>query len=240
MRDRGRLYGQCVEEAGQLLIRLNNEGVLTDQRLPVLVAALEGDVDPAVNNPSGVFALYVGGPRIELADGPDGWRAEYVAEGERFPPDLILVPSTTPLSDITRRRLGLGPGPAPVDQDRCRRYAEACRRLAESVPIAETPPAETPPAGDSPEPDNPLSPSRRKAYDAYTTAISQNPALAEATDDDVYAWIREHMDRDEYPSPPTCGSFKAYLRGARQHYKTQKNTPTGGRTGRSVRPKDGL
>ena len=72
----------------------------------------------------------------------------------------------------------------------------------------------------------------RLAYESYRHAVSKNPNLADATDDDAYDWIKENGPDDyELPSRQT---WKRQVRFGRNYHGTQKNAPRVGRTGRSI------
>jgi hypothetical protein len=78
-----------------------------------------------------------------------------------------------------------------------------------------------------------VSPSRLKAYQQYTWAIKQNPALDGGTDREVYDWLSEHLDDGE--QLPTFATWGRYVRKARTAHGTGKNTSRRGRqTGRSI------
>ncbi len=92
------------------------------------------------------------------------------------------------------------------------------------------PTAEPPETGDNDKVD--LQKAERLAYQSYEYAISQKPSLAEATDDEVYAWVKENMP-DGY-SPPSPETWKRQVRAGRKYDGTQKNAPRAGRRGRST------
>jgi hypothetical protein len=80
-----------------------------------------------------------------------------------------------------------------------------------------------------------LAPSREKAYQLYRWALEQNPALADGTDADVYAWLQKDLRVEGEGLPRCCKTFERYLREARAHYDDHKHQPRGGRQpGRSV------
>jgi hypothetical protein len=72
--------------------------------------------------------------------------------------------------------------------------------------------------------------SRRKAFSQYQDALRSDPNLA--TDREVYEWLDNHMEQGE--ALPKFSTWCAYLRGARQHFGTQKYTSRRGRAGRSI------
>lgn len=85
---------------------------------------------------------------------------------------------------------------------------------------------------ETPQNDDGLSRAERLAYQSYEYAISQRSALAEAKDDDVYDWLREHRNTDY--GLPSRETWKRYVRQGRWAYGTRKNNPRKGRTGRSI------
>ncbi len=79
----------------------------------------------------------------------------------------------------------------------------------------------------------PLSRSRQNAWGWYQWARQQNPALAGATDAEVFAWLRPRVEERDLPD--NVEAFSRYLRAARAHYGEHKNLPRAGREhGRSV------
>jgi DNA-binding NtrC family response regulator len=79
----------------------------------------------------------------------------------------------------------------------------------------------------------PLSRSRQNAWGWYQWARQQNPALAGATDAEVFAWLGPRVEERDLPD--NVEAFSRYLRAARAHYGEHKNLPRAGREhGRSV------
>jgi hypothetical protein len=79
-----------------------------------------------------------------------------------------------------------------------------------------------------------LSPSRKKAYQQYQSAVKKIAELDGATDRQVYDWLGEHCDDEDEKLPP-FSTWSRYLRHARAYYGTSKNTRRAGRqTGRSI------
>jgi len=73
------------------------------------------------------------------------------------------------------------------------------------------------------------------AYQCYEYAISQNPNLAEANDNEIYNWLKINgLPGDGSYTLPSCETWKRYLRYGRKAHGTQKNTPRKGRAGRSI------
>jgi hypothetical protein len=93
-------------------------------------------------------------------------------------------------------------------------------------------------AGESPSENTDNKPSlaraERLAYDSYDYAISQNSTLSEATDDEVYNWLKDHGTPEGYELPTNCDTWKRQVRAGRKYHSTQKKTPRAGRTGRSI------
>ena len=77
-----------------------------------------------------------------------------------------------------------------------------------------------------------LSKAERAAYQSYEYAVSTNPKLVDATDDEVYDWVRENVP--DYYSPPSRETWQRQVRSGRNYCGTQKNTPRAGRGGRSI------
>jgi hypothetical protein len=68
-----------------------------------------------------------------------------------------------------------------------------------------------------------------RAYRGFQRAVS---LCGEMTDKAAYDWLNEQdKETDEMPAFDT---WVRYLRKGREHYGTQKNTPRGGRSGRSI------
>ena len=76
--------------------------------------------------------------------------------------------------------------------------------------------------------------SRERAYRAYLDAIRRNPALASATDKEVFRWLKHDEAGEDDGLPGDGETFCRYLREARACYDARKNTPRAGRSGRSV------
>ena len=74
-----------------------------------------------------------------------------------------------------------------------------------------------------------LPPSREKAYRLFCWAVAREPALANATDVQVFRWLQrdERVDRDEFTG--SCATFCRYLREARSFHGKRKNSPRAGR-----------
>jgi hypothetical protein len=137
--------------------------------------------------------------------------------------------------------------PTPTDEEHIEasRAATAIKRFAESItPLPEPEPEPTQRAQsdgqsetrtDSPNPTNQrrkLSPCHIIAHSQYMAAIERCPALSTATDEEVYEWVKEHLDREE-----TIRASKvwiSYVRRARPVYQTSKHQSRRGRTGRSI------
>jgi hypothetical protein len=78
-----------------------------------------------------------------------------------------------------------------------------------------------------------LAPSRRKAYQQYLWALRTNTELQGARDQEVYDWLKEHLDEDE--ELPRFDTWKRYLGEARAAYDTRKHNSRAGReSGRSI------
>lgn len=118
-----------VNRAGELVIQAYRAGLLETDGLPELVAAHDlNDWNGLVESPANLFALLIGGPRIELSDSggnvaeyckPNpGWPLQYFPAEARGPTD-ILNPS---------QRLN------SPDPEQCRFYAHACRAFADAIP----------------------------------------------------------------------------------------------------------
>jgi len=73
----------------------------------------------------------------------------------------------------------------------------------------------------------------RLAYLSYEYAVSKKSELADATDNDVYNWLKEHGAKDDYKLPDR-ETWKRYVGAGRKHHGTQKNTPRAGREGHST------
>jgi len=67
----------------------------------------------------------------------------------------------------------------------------------------------------------------QRAYQQFKGAEER---LGEVTDKEVYDWLKDDNDTQL----PPFDTWTRYLRAARRHYGTQKNTPRAGRTGLSV------
>ena len=82
-----------------------------------------------------------------------------------------------------------------------------------------------------------LKPADLKAWQSYERAIKKTPELAEATDLQVYNWVREH-DADPDYDLPDFDTWARYLRRVRQARSKQKNSPRAGRaeSSRSIVP----
>jgi hypothetical protein len=74
-----------------------------------------------------------------------------------------------------------------------------------------------------------LLPSYQGAYQQYQRAVSYWGAMT-----DKEAYNRLNKEDNETDELPPFSTWARYLRGARRHYGTQKNTPRAGRTGRSI------
>jgi hypothetical protein len=84
-----------------------------------------------------------------------------------------------------------------------------------------------------------LSPSRKKAYAQYLSAVTRNAALDGATDLQVYNWVTEHVEEDE--KLPPFATWSRYLREARAACETRKNSRRAGReTGRNIARQEDL
>ncbi len=71
------------------------------------------------------------------------------------------------------------------------------------------------------------------AYLSYQHAMERIESV-NPTDDEVYEWLKERSGPDEY-RPPSCETWKRYVRIARKHYGKQKNRPRPSRPhGRSI------
>ena len=68
-----------------------------------------------------------------------------------------------------------------------------------------------------------------RAYQQYQMA---EKSLGDTTDRQAYDWLKERVEETE--RLPDFNTWTRYLRTARKFYGTQKNTPRGGRTGRSI------
>jgi hypothetical protein len=81
-----------------------------------------------------------------------------------------------------------------------------------------------------------LAPSRLKAYQQFQWAVTMNPELEGASDQQVYDWLTEHLDEGD--PLPLFGTWRRYVSEARAAYDTRKHNLRAGReTGRSaVRP----
>jgi len=237
MRDLRGKYDEAMAEAGMLLISLSNSGVITDQRLKLLVAEHElyphgGLVGKPVEN---VFALYVGGPRFELSDSQgrivkfqyehgtniDGKVIEFLSEA---PPDGNGV------VEATRKALGEPPPPDPVQ---CLLYADFCLSLAKQV--GAVPPAPETPLPDEQQNHRKLPQSAEKAYGLYAWALTQDPGPTNQKDLAVYNWLSTNPKISKDDLPWTFKSFQTLLGKARKHHGTSKHQSRQGRSGRSIR-----
>lgn len=77
-----------------------------------------------------------------------------------------------------------------------------------------------------------LTKAERLAYQSYDDAITQEPKLADATDKEVYDWLKENGPPDY--ELPSCETWKRQVRAGRKHHGTQKNTLRAGRTSKSI------
>lgn len=189
-----------------------------------------------------------------LAEGRPYWELYSLLEGTTIalPPlreregdvlllaDHFLAQSATALRrpvrglhPLARERLLAYPWPGNVRelQGVIRRAVRTCRGTEvgaddlklEAAPVA---PAEAPE-------ERKLPLSRERAYRAYLDAIRRDPALNDGPDGEVFRWLKEADEEDGLPA--SCETFQRYLREARAHYDTPRNTPRAGRaTGRSI------
>ncbi len=77
-----------------------------------------------------------------------------------------------------------------------------------------------------------LTKSELSAYLSYEYATSKEPKLADATDKEVYDWLKKN-GVDDY-TLPRFYAWCRYVRTGRKHHGTQKNTPRAGRSGHSI------
>lgn len=74
-----------------------------------------------------------------------------------------------------------------------------------------------------------LAPTELRALEQYQEAIRRDPAIS--TDEQAYAWVKEHRDDS---TPPKFDSWRRKLSAARNKLGLRKNTPRAGRTSRSI------
>lgn len=80
-----------------------------------------------------------------------------------------------------------------------------------------------------------LTKSQRLSYMSYQYAINQDSSLAEANDNNVYAWLKENgLTRDDLYKLPSLKTWKRYVRHGRKANGAQKNTPRAGRSSHSI------
>lgn len=78
-----------------------------------------------------------------------------------------------------------------------------------------------------------LKPSHEKAYSQYKAAIAREPRLAEATDQEVYEYVRDNL-LDDGERLPKLETWTRHVRAGRTANGERKNQPRAGRVGRSV------
>lgn len=86
---------------------------------------------------------------------------------------------------------------------------------------------------------NGLTRAERLAYQSYEYAIRENSKLAEATDNEVYDWLKNYGSPEEYKLPQN-DTWKRQVRAGRKHHGIRKNTPRTGRSGQSIIRKEQL
>jgi hypothetical protein len=74
----------------------------------------------------------------------------------------------------------------------------------------------------------------RLAYQSYQYAVDKKPELAEATDKDVFDWLKENGTGEAYYKLPSCDTWKRQVRQGRKVHGTQENIKRAGRNGRST------
>jgi hypothetical protein len=229
IRDHRTKYEQAVTEAGTALIALSNSGVIADQRLKAFVAAHElSKYGGLIRKPAHLFALYVGGPRIELCD-DQGRITQYETVGDGVPPQFRLAhpPDVSVAAEAMRQALGEPPFPDP---EQCLRYFDYCMSLVKQIPAAM--PASKTPLSEEKSLDLPA----ERAYRLYKWAIDQDPGLADAKDLTVFNRLRKDPKIDQKKDLPWgFESFQTLLGRARNHYGTSKHQPRRGRAGRSIK-----
>jgi len=84
-----------------------------------------------------------------------------------------------------------------------------------------------------------LTKAQQLAYASYQYAIDHNPALADATDREVYQWLKEYgYEGQENYRLPSFETWKRYVGAGRQFHGTQKNTRRAGRKTRAPKAAD--
>lgn len=83
--------------------------------------------------------------------------------------------------------------------------------------------------------DDGLTRSQRLAYQSCQYAINQNPNLAEASDNDVYNWLKDNgFSEDDSHKLPSRETWKRYVRHGRKADNKQKSIPRTGRNRCSI------
>ena len=124
-------YRGAVASAGSLCVKAFFTDLLQEvNSLTELIAAMELEKwGGLVHNHSNLFALLVGGPRIELQYA-DGSLSLMEKQNEGWPIQFKPSPSRGP-TDIVCRISG---GVLEPDSKQCERYANFCRKLARKCP----------------------------------------------------------------------------------------------------------
>src|SRR5262249_43074608 len=106
------------------------------------------------------------------------------------------------------------PGNVRELQEAIRRAVRACPGVEigpDHLELEARPSAEAPSEGGS-ERKPPLS--REKAYRAFLDAHRREPALKDATDAEVFHWLKAQADGEDDGLPASCATFQRYLRDA--------------------------
>ena len=208
-------YRGAVASGGSLCVKAFYADLLQEvDSLTELIAAMElkkwGDL---VHNHSTLFALLVGGPRIELQHA-DGSLSLMEKPNEGWPIQFKPSPSRGPTDMVFRKSGGvLGP-----DCEQCDRYANFCRKLARKCPQLTS-------TGTMP-------PRATKANELYETVVrGANKSL---TDDEAYTLLEKSYKiktiqlQERFGKLPKRETWKRYLRKYRSRTNNQKKSPQGG------------
>ena len=204
-------YRGAVASGGSLCVKAFFADLLQEvDSLTELIAAMElekwGDL---VHNHSNLFALLVGGPRIELQHA-DGSLSLMEKQNEGWPIQFKPSPSRGP-TDIVCRISG---GVLEPDSKQCERYANFCRKLARECPLLTSTGKKMPPTA-------------TKANELYE--LADRIAEGELTDDEAYTLLEKSYKteaiqmRDRFGKLPKRDTWKRYLREYRNRTNNQKN-----------------
>ena len=204
-------YRGAVASGGSLCVKAFFADLLQEvDSLTELIAAMElekwGDL---VHNHSNLFALLVGGPRIELQYA-DGSLSLMEKQNEGWPIQFKPSPSRGP-TDIVCRISG---GVLEPDSKQCERYANFCRKLARKCPQLTS-------TGTMP---------RRvaEANELYEMVV-RDANKKTLTDDAAYTVLEKSYKieaiqmQKQFGKLPRCATWKRYLREYRKRTHNQKN-----------------